>query len=561
MVEVLAATEDLRRQIAALILPEDLPELAELRRERRRLLDRLDAYVLPRLRRMDAPLLVVIGGSTGAGKSTLANTLVGLSISPTGVIRPTTRLPVLVHHPKDAVAFQSRRILPRLARQTISDVSRVREAVRDDTGPGTILLVAHDSVPQGLAVIDSPDLDSHVEANRELATQLFEVADLWVFVTTGTDYADAVPWNLLSQAAGRQLSVAVVLDRVRDTEAVAVRAHFATMLRDHGLGSAPLFTISESVLQDGQLPARLVAPLRQWLIQQAGDVVTRGGHVGRAVRGGLDDALSAVPRLAEAAVDRALASRQVRTELEKAFLGATSRTLRFLVDGSLLDDHIRFGWQEVTGHSADSAGDSGRLRRRMHVALRGQGRYQTIVEALDARIVGTVLSGIDEALSATVQAWHNRPEISAALSRNAALIQRSGDLPVRVGSLLGQWHVEVAGYVHPAGARNRSPAEPAAVAVACLAIGSDRDWVGEAARRALAVEAPGLDPEAAVGAAREALVRMVRDLFAVERTRIEEIVAEVVGDARGAQELVDVAERLRVVLSRNTALQPGSRRG
>src|SRR3954462_9332202 len=37
----------------------------------RALVDQVDDYLLPRLRDLDAPLLTVVGGSTGAGKSTL----------------------------------------------------------------------------------------------------------------------------------------------------------------------------------------------------------------------------------------------------------------------------------------------------------------------------------------------------------------------------------------------------------------------------------------------------------------------------------------------------------
>ena len=56
----------------------------------------------PAWTRLDAPLLAVVGGSTGAGKSTLVNSLIGRAVSRPGVIRPTTRSPVLVHHPDDA---------------------------------------------------------------------------------------------------------------------------------------------------------------------------------------------------------------------------------------------------------------------------------------------------------------------------------------------------------------------------------------------------------------------------------------------------------------------------
>ena len=61
---------------------------------------------------------MVVGGSTGAGKSTLVNSLVGAVVSPAGVLRPTTRQPVLACHPDDVRWFEDDRILPGLARTT-----------------------------------------------------------------------------------------------------------------------------------------------------------------------------------------------------------------------------------------------------------------------------------------------------------------------------------------------------------------------------------------------------------------------------------------------------------
>ena len=73
-----------------------------------------------------------------------------------------TRAPVLAHHPEDAVWFTGDRILPGLARVTDAELA----------GPGTLHLVADESVPQGLALLDAPDVDSVVTQNRQLAGQL-----------------------------------------------------------------------------------------------------------------------------------------------------------------------------------------------------------------------------------------------------------------------------------------------------------------------------------------------------------------------------------------------------
>ena len=58
----------------------------------RQLADHLAGHVRVRARTLDAPLLVVLVGPTGAGKSTVFNTIAGRAASETGVIRPTTRV-------------------------------------------------------------------------------------------------------------------------------------------------------------------------------------------------------------------------------------------------------------------------------------------------------------------------------------------------------------------------------------------------------------------------------------------------------------------------------------
>ena len=254
---LLRAVKRLRDSVDASSLPIDLPQVEEVRTARSRLLDQLDDYVIPRLTSLDAPLLAVVGGSTGAGKSTLVNSIVGREVSLPGVLRPTTRSPVLVHHPDDARWFADQRILPGLARITGKHSS--------SDGPGAVRLVSTEAIQSGLALLDAPDIDSVVSANRDLAAQLLAAADLWVFVTTAARYADAVPWDLLRQASERGTSVAVVLDRVPAASLDEIRVHLAAMLREQQLEQAPIFTVLESDLEGGLLPAPQTQRLRDWL--------------------------------------------------------------------------------------------------------------------------------------------------------------------------------------------------------------------------------------------------------------------------------------------------------
>jgi len=75
--QLLDALSALRDSVAAARFPLPLAGAPRARANRDELLAQLDDYLVPRLREPEAPLLAVVGGSTGAGKSTLVNSLVG----------------------------------------------------------------------------------------------------------------------------------------------------------------------------------------------------------------------------------------------------------------------------------------------------------------------------------------------------------------------------------------------------------------------------------------------------------------------------------------------------
>jgi hypothetical protein len=156
----------LRDTLADVRYPLRLPDAAEAAKLARATLGQLDDYLIPRLGRLDAPLLVVVGGSTGAGKSTLVNSLVRATVSPAGARRPTTRAPVLVCHPDDAAWFTEAHLLPHLSRTHTAG-----------TGGDDLRIVPVPALTAGLALLDAPDIDSVVESNRELAERLLAAAD------------------------------------------------------------------------------------------------------------------------------------------------------------------------------------------------------------------------------------------------------------------------------------------------------------------------------------------------------------------------------------------------
>ena len=159
-----------------------------------RLGDHLAGHVRVRAASLDAPLLVLLLGPTGAGKSTLFNTIAGRAASPTGVLRPTTRTAVVLVHPDDRAGL------------LLGTLSRIET--------GRLRIVEDASISPGLALVDAPDVDSIEHANRDLADQLVEAADLCLFVTTATRYADRVPWTVLGRIRERGLPLQVVVNRM-----------------------------------------------------------------------------------------------------------------------------------------------------------------------------------------------------------------------------------------------------------------------------------------------------------------------------------------------------------
>ena len=78
---MLTALVQLRGALQDVRLPLEIDGAALRRTSRQALIDQLEDYVLPRQMSVEAPLLAVVGGSTGAGKSTLVNSIVGRRVT------------------------------------------------------------------------------------------------------------------------------------------------------------------------------------------------------------------------------------------------------------------------------------------------------------------------------------------------------------------------------------------------------------------------------------------------------------------------------------------------
>jgi len=398
------ALSALRTAAGEVSYPLPLPSAAPARADRAALLAQIDDYLLPRLGRLDAPLLVVVGGSTGAGKSTLVNSLVQAPVSQAGVLRPTTRVPVLVCHPTDSPWFRSGGPLGHLIRTA-----------------GKPPMISAPALRPGLAFMDVPDFDSVEDANRSVAGQLLAAADLWLFVTTASRYADAVPWKLLHSARQRGAVVAVVLSRVPHTAGssapVEVLSHFTELLTAHGLATAPLFVVPESRV-DGQglLPEEAVRSLRHWLDELSRDPRARAS----VVRCTLDGALAALPARAEALA--AAADEQIRAaEALAERVGMAYGEARATVERTIrppTPEPARATPHSPATHRRGAGGGAGSgkswLERIAGPPATGTDQRQ----AWEAQLVTLVCAAAADAAEQTRTAWLSHPAGEAMLAPN-----------------------------------------------------------------------------------------------------------------------------------------------
>jgi energy-coupling factor transporter ATP-binding protein EcfA2 len=450
---MVSALTRMREALAGVSFPLDLPDADQHRTMRREMVDQLENYVLPRLAQIEAPLLTVVGGSTGAGKSTLVNSLVGRRVTQPGVLRPTTRSPVLVHNPADVAWFDQLRILPGLARTS-----------RATGDPGALQLVAADTVPEGLAILDAPDIDSVEERNRTLAAELLAAADLWLFVTSAARYADQVPWGFLKAAAERSTAVAIVLDRTAPEAVAEVSGHLARMLTDRGLRDSPLFTVTEgAVSDDGLLGPEQVAEIRTWLVALAADANARAGVVKQTLDGAVRSLSRRTHEVADAAAEQLAMAARLREDVDRSYEEAVARVDDASADGTLLRGEVLARWQEFvgTGELLRSLETKvGWLRDRVVGWMRGKPQSaERVTVAVESGLETLILEHAENAAERTEASWRS-------LSAGQHLLEDSGrdlgrasrDFRARAERAVRDWQHGVLEMVRTEGADKRSTA-------------------------------------------------------------------------------------------------------
>ncbi|MGP5665794.1 ABC transporter [Glutamicibacter arilaitensis] len=464
----LGELQDLLKELS--FVTEQPTEASPFEELRKKALNQISDYLIPRVSNLGAPLLVVVGGSTGSGKSTLVNSLLGEQVSLSGAVRPTTRTPVLAFNPVDQPFFESGRILRELKRVEGGGFNNEVGAQNNQA----LLMTPREQVPRGLAILDAPDIDSVSDENRALSGQLLNAADLWIFVTTANRYADALPWDLLTEAGARKITVCVVLNRVPPGAERDIVPDLKRLLSEKELDPSLLHVLNETQLDDQKLiPSERVEPLLAWLNRLAADSAKREQIAAQTLEGALRRTTADVSELIAELQEQENQLGELRTLTEERFSQSLGTINDSLNDGSLLRGEILARWQDFVGAGEllrGIEGAIGRVRDRVGAFLTGKPPATHRVEqAIESGLHTVFIAEVTKACHDIERSWKNTP-FGQALRANLPTPRPPKDLNEQASESIRLWQRDVLDMIRQEGAGKRKTARMAAFGVNGVAV-------------------------------------------------------------------------------------------
>ena len=445
------------------------PRSDAARARARQLADLLHGHIRVRVASLDAPVVVLLLGPTGAGKSTLFNTIAGRAASATGVLRPTTRVATVLVHPDD--------------RQALIDGAFAAVT------PAQLRFVEDESLRPGLAVVDAPDIDSIEHANRALADHLVEAADLCCFVTTATRYADRVPWAVLSRVAERGLPLVVVVNRMppdpadradilADVRRLLVEAGLTDLLADAREATPrDLIAVGEGDLADGgdRLAPGTIQPLADELARLRAGGDARRELAARALRGSLAGLGDSLDRIADDAEHEAIDVEALRRTADRAYEQGLAALQDEIRHGRFLREEALRHWQAYVGADQVTRFFSqgiGRVRGAIAAVFRpATAPVAEVRAATTDDLLQVARLQAAEAARRTATAWSAEPSTATVVAENADLWLPSADFDDRLRTGLDQWIDGIAADIQAHGESKRLLARGASVGVNALGTG------------------------------------------------------------------------------------------
>jgi energy-coupling factor transporter ATP-binding protein EcfA2 len=452
------------------------PRAEAARTRASQLADHLAGHVRIRANSLEAPLLVLLLGPTGAGKSTIFNTIAGRAASPTGVLRPTTRVGVVLLHPRDRVS---------LLEGTLAGVPIEK-----------LRLVEDATIAPGLALVDAPDIDSIEHANRELADRLVEAADLCLFVTTATRYADRIPWAVLGRVRQRGLPLIVIANRMPDDAADQreilndierlletaglADARASSVLGtpdDHGVVKAAVVAVREGDIDPSgeELHRAAIASVTDEIARLREDVGARRSLAARALAGSLAGLYELLGRIADDAEHEAIDVEALRRTSVQAYETNLAELRQELGRGTFLREEALRHWQAFVGADQMTRFFSdgiGRLRGAIAAIFRPAAAPVAAIRAATTEdLLAVARLQAAEAARRTATSWSEEPTIGPEVADDPELWGPSPDFDSRLRARLDAWIDGIAVEIQTYGRSKRLLARGASIGVNVLGTG------------------------------------------------------------------------------------------
>lgn len=454
----------------------------------KQLVDHLEGHLRVRANSLDSPLLVLILGPTGAGKSTVFNTLAGRPASRTGVLRPTTRVAVVLVHPNDR--------------------GPLVEGTLRGVGLDHMQLVEDPTIAPGVAIVDAPDIDSIEHANRELADLLVEAADLCLFVTTATRYADQVPWSVLGRIRQRGLPLIFLLNRLppdvddrgevmRDAGRLLSQAGLEDALASGGqTDSRPPVSEPSDRPRDAAIPTAVevlgidegdvdplgeslrpaaIAPIARTIAHLRADREARVALAARALVGSLAGLGELLDQVADDTEHEAIDVEALRRVVTHHF-DRSLENLRSEVDrGTFLREEALHHWQRFVGADQITRFFSqgiGRIRGAIAAILRPTTAPVAEVQAATTDdLVAVARSQAAEAARLTAARWSDDLTVRDDIAADPTLWGTSPGFDARLRSRLDHWIEGIRTDIAATGRPKRELARGASIGVNALGTG------------------------------------------------------------------------------------------
>lgn len=459
-------TIDLLAELSALLAARahDAPGHGEATRAQT-LLAHLEGYVIPRYEDLEAPLVVVILGSTGAGKSSLFNSLAGANLSKVGVLRPTTMKGQVLLHPENVLP-------PPLQAMQADDQVEVSQ---------------HEGGRAGLLLVDAPDFDSIEADNRSLARRLLEAADLVIYVTTDTRYADDVPWEVLERARERGVPLLVVINRLPNTEAerTLVLDDFRRLLAIRGMvelglgGHIEVVGIGKNEIDEtlAGLDRNAVAPIAAALDRLAVNDEERRALAREALTRAVVGLADPVGKMADEISQEAKSASELLAKRDAAYTRHHEIVDDRIDRGTFLRSEVLREWHDFVGANRVARVISegvGKLAAVIRSAFNPGPAAPTreVQDSAFSDLVALVVSQADEAASETSSSWASNPYGAAALESDPSLWGVSQTLAGRLDGELEAWAGAISSEIAEMGEDLRGFAKVASLGVNVVGTGA-----------------------------------------------------------------------------------------